>query len=542
MLLTLLGVAALLVLVPVTPAQAHSGLVSSDPADRVVLKAAPSSARLTFNESVRPVVASFQLYDPAGDRRPLDVTAVDEVVEVSLPAQLVDGSYVLSWRVISADSHPIAGALSFSVGKPSSVGAEAPRPGGDGRVTSAYLAAQIAAYLGLLAAVGITLFQVVVLRSSQVNRARERVLLVAIAVTIVGHAALLPLTLLRGQGLSLDRLADPTLLRSTLGSASAVSLGLVVLGCSGLLLRPVLAGALAQRIVPGLGAMLAVASVLPVGHTRTAVPTAVVMGADLVHVLAGALWFGGVIGLGMFLAAARRAGTPAAAAAVTVRRFSGLAGVLVGALGVTGLVLGVLILGSVSALVETDYGRTLLVKLGFVAVIGLLALWNKAYLVPAVERPQAPHEQWRRLMGAVRDEIALLVAVIAVTGLLVMQSPVATDAPSPPASVADFRSALGPGTVQGRLGPARPGVNEFEFTVRGAGGAALAPVEIPKVTASLPEAGLGPLVASVTKIEGSGRYRAELTLPTAGQWQINVSVRVDRFTNLPAQQTVAVRE
>lgn len=543
-LLTLLALAAVLVAVPAAPAHAHSGLVSSDPADRVLLKAAPQTVKLRFNESVRPVVASFQLYEPAGSKQQVDVTAVDELVQVQLPVNLADGSYVLNWRVISADSHPISGALSFSVGqRSSSASAEgAPAPDADGGVTLTYLFAQVAAYLGLLTAVGLTLFQVLVLRSGEVDRARERVLVVAVAVTIVGHAALLPLTLLRGQGLPLSRLTDSSLMLSTLGSAPALALALTVLGCSALLLRPVLGGFRAQRVLAGLGAALAVGSVLPVGHTRTAVPTAVVMGADLVHTLAGALWLGGVIGLGMFLAAARRAGTPAGEAAVTVRRFSGLAGLLVVALGATGLILGVLILGSVSALVETNYGRTLLVKLGFVAVIGLLALWNKAYLVPAVLRPRARRDQWRRLTGAVRDEIALLVAVVCVTGLLVMQSPVVNDAPNAPTvAAADFRAALGQGTVQGSISPARVGLNTFEFTVRSADGEAVYPLETPKVTASLPAAGLGPLVASVQDIEGSGRYRAELTLPAAGQWQVNVLVRVDEFANLTSQQVVTVK-
>lgn len=542
----MLGLAAVFAAVPALPAQAHSGLVSSSPADRVVLQSAPETAELTFNESIRPVVSAFQLYDPSGAKQQVDVTAVDRVARVSLPAGLADGSYVLSWRVISADSHPIAGAVSFSVGQPSN---GTPAAGTervvDGRVVPAYLVAQILALSGLLAAVGLTLFQVLVLRSeTRAARARERVHVAAVVVTIVGHAALLPLTLARGEGLTLGRLVEPTLLLSTLGSAPALALALVVLGCAAMLLLPVVPGRRTHAVLGGLGAALALTSVLPVGHTRTTAPVAVVMGADVIHTLAGAVWFGGVIGLGIYLAAARRAGTPAGEAAVAVRRFSGLAGCVVVALGVTGLVLGVLILGSVSALIETNYGRTLLVKLGFVAVIGLLAVWNKSYLVPAVERPQAPREQWRRLTGAVRDEIALLVAVICVTGLLVMQSPVEADSSRSPAPVAsDFRAALGAGTVQGSIKPVRVGSNEFEFVVRGADGGSLSPLETPKVTVALPEAGLGPLVASVRRAgKTSDRYIAELTLPTSGPWQVSVAVRVDTFSNLTARQVISVRE
>jgi copper transport protein len=540
----LLTLAALLVLAPATPAQAHSGLVSSSPAQQAVLDEGPATATLKFNENVSPVAASFQLYDPAGTKRQLQVSGVDRVVTVTLPGGLADGSYVLVWRVISADTHPIAGGLSFSVGEPGGQAARASDVQPDDRtVALVYLVAQIVAYLGLLAVVGLTLFEVLVLgATATVHRTRGRVLVLWALATVVGHAALLPLAALRGQGLPLDRLLDPALLTPTLRSAPALALALVVLGCVAMLLRPVLSGTL-LAVVPAVGAALAVASVLPVGHARTTAPLAVSMGADVVHTLAGALWFGGVMGLGMFLRAAQRAGSPAPDAALTVRRFSGLAGLFVGALGVTGLVLGVLILGSVSSLVATNYGRTLLVKLSLVAVVGVLAWWNKTHLVPAVARAEAPERQWQRLKGAVRDEVAVLVAIICVTGLLVMQRPVATTEASPAAvPVATFESALGEGTVQGRVTPARRGVNTLDFEVRGADGAALSPLETPKVTASLPEAGVGPLVAPVRRAEAPGRYRAQITLPSAGQWQVAVTVRVDKFANRTARAVIPVEE
>jgi copper transport protein len=390
--------------------------------------------------------------------------------------------------------------------------------------------------------VGLTMFEVLVLRSAtEANRARERVLVLATTTTIVAHAVAAPLTLLRGQALGLDRLFDESLLAASLGTAPALALALVVLGCSLLVLRPVLPGSRSRTVISSLGATLAVSSVLPVGHTRTAVPTSVVMMADLVHALAGAIWFGGVIGLALFLGAARRAGAPAAGAAGVVRRFSGLAGMLVAALGVSGVILGVLILGSARSLLGTDYGRTLLVKLALVAVVGLLAWWNKTHLVPAVERQLAPREQWRRLTGAVRDEVALLVAVICVTGLLVMQSPHADQDPGPPpAGESTFRAALGEGAVQGSITPARLGVNVIEFAVRDGDGAAVAPSETPTVTATLPDQGLGPVVAAVRPTGAPGRYRAQITLPAPGRWQLAVSVPVDEFTRPAARLTVAV--
>jgi len=96
--------------------------------------------------------------------------------------------------------------------------------------------------------------------------------------------------------------------------------------------------------------------------------------------------------------------------------------------------------------------------------------------------------------------------------------------------------------VQGSIKPARAGSNAFDFTVRGADGAPLSPLEVPKVTASLPDEGLGPLVASVRKTDVPGRYRAVLTLPARGQWQVAVAVRVDTFATFTSRQVVTVRD
>lgn len=526
-------------------AHAHSGLVTSSPSNGAVLSTAPDSATLTFNEPVNPLPASFQLYDTSGAKRPLTISAVDTVVTVQLPPDIARGTHVLSWRVVSADSHPISGAIPFSVGEASS-GAAALTSGegqpGGGTSDIAYLVAQVAAYLGLMAAVGLALFEVVVLRSSaEPSRARERVIAAAVATTILGHVALVPLTLIRAQGTGLGRLLDSSTFISGLSSAAGLALALVVLGGSALLLTPVLARPVTKVVVTALGTSLAVLAVLPVGHTRTVAPVWLMMSTDVVHVVTGAMWFGGVIGLAMHLRTARRSGVVATTAAGTVARFSGLAGGLVAALAATGAVMSVLVVGSVDALLDTNYGRTLLVKIAFAVVIALLAVWNKVYLVPSVRRPPAADAQWRRLHGAVRDEAALLVAVLCVTGLLSMQSPnLAADAPPVAPAVAQFRSPLGTGAVDGVVKPARTGDNELEFDVRGADGKPLAPVSLPAVSATLPEADLGPLVGKVRRGDRAGSYRATIALPLQGRWKLKVSVRVDEFTSPTVEQDITV--
>ena len=97
-------------------ALAHATLLRSDPSDGAVVAQAPSMLTLTFNEPVSPI--SLKLMGEGGHTVELrGVTARGEALIVTLPGPLPEGTHLLSWRVISADGHPVGGALTFSVGR-----------------------------------------------------------------------------------------------------------------------------------------------------------------------------------------------------------------------------------------------------------------------------------------------------------------------------------------------------------------------------------------------------------------------------------------
>ena len=142
-----------------------------------------------------------------------------------------------------------------------------------------------------------------------------------------------------------------------------------------------------------------------------------------------------------------------------------------------------------------------------------------------------------------------MVVAVAVTGLLVMQSPpgpvqARTDAGSVAATANSGpqlrRSDLGTGSVQGRLLPSTIGGNSFEFTLKDGNGAPLAGKAVPVVTAGLPSEGLG-LDSGIGGGEGGGRsHRADITLPTRGEWRFQVSVRVGTFDEPTAVMAFSV--
>ena len=107
----------LAVLLQAPAAFAHAALVKAEPADGAVVVTAPSVLRLMFNEPVSPL--AIRLFGPDGGTVSLgEVTAANSAIAIQVPA-LQNGTHVLSWRVISADGHPVGGSVVFSIGAPS---------------------------------------------------------------------------------------------------------------------------------------------------------------------------------------------------------------------------------------------------------------------------------------------------------------------------------------------------------------------------------------------------------------------------------------
>ena len=100
-----------------SPAAAHASLVSVDPADGARLDESPDVVRLTFSEHVSADLGGVQVLDSDGDQVQEGAARVDgATVEVDLAPDLPDGTYVISYRVVSADGHPVRGASVFGVG------------------------------------------------------------------------------------------------------------------------------------------------------------------------------------------------------------------------------------------------------------------------------------------------------------------------------------------------------------------------------------------------------------------------------------------
>lgn len=521
----------LLLLAPMAqPAFAHAQLLRVSPADGAVLTTAPAAMELEFSEPVRLVDGEVRFFPSGSGPLTLAADAHDAVVTIALPAGLAEDVYAVGYRVVSADGHPISGAVSFRVGT-----GDAPvAPAAGGQASPAATEAMVAAltllqYLGLLLFAGLLVFHRLVLRPVRVSP--DRPLRWSLGSAAIGAALLVPAGAVRvAGGPPSDVLWPPSWIGEVGWPSVAAAL---VIGGAGVAAR------WASRRSDALGGLaiplviVALAAPLLVGHTRTTPPAWLMLTADLGHLLAASFWVGGVFGLVREVRRVRepvRQPDPAALRALvrTVARFSGFAPVSVVLLAASGLAMGVLIVGSPDALVGSAYGRTLLLKLGIVAAVVAVAAWNRFVLLPRLAGESADRRRPTMLARALRIEAALLIAVVAVTGVLTNLSP--GDGPAGrPALVAVPLEAESQGlTVFGILTPGAVGANQVVFTLRYEGEPLL--TDQVTVAARLPAQDLGPLQATPVLDPATGEYTAALALPAAGRWQLQISARVDAFT------------
>ncbi len=526
------------------PASAHASLVSTDPADGAVLDEAPGSVTFTFDEPVSLVADGLQVYDAAGD--PVDVDAAGRDAEVSgdLPDDLTDGTYVVTWRVVSSDGHPIAGSLTFHVGAPSEkvVAPEVSAPGADGPLRAVVSVVQAIGYAALLLAGGLVVFLGWTSRGirlrDDLRRRLVRVLRGAAVVAFAAAAGAVPLAGAYQQGLGLGGLLDPAAVDPSLVRDQ---LTVLVLQAVGLAVAVVLAGRQRQTpsLVADLAAALAVWSPAAVGHTRAYEPVSLLVVTDALHLTAGAVWLGGLVGLALTLPTLAGRSRDAA---LLVTRFSAVAAGLLALLAVTGTLLAWRILGSWGGLVEVTYGRLLLVKIGIALVVVAVAAWNRYRLVPQVT-DDGGHDGRRRAAYVVRRAVALeavlLVGLLGVTGFLT-EKPPGGEPPAPAAAAgtgvvtaaADDLRVLA--VLDGRAGRQRL----LTVQVQDDAGEPIDLLDAPEVSLRSGDVHLGRVAVEPT---AAGTYVAAVTFPTLGEWEVQVSLRADEFTNPVTTLTVRVR-
>ncbi len=524
--LVLACLSVLLVLGSAAPASAHATLVGTDPAEGAVLEAAPEEVTFTFDESVIGVPAGIRVFDARGDEVDSSASVRDGRLVVALDEAVGEGTLVVLWRLVSTDGHPIGGSLSFSVGAPSDV-VDVPSTS-EGSSTDAPLllgGVRWLGYLGLLVAAGVAAFSVLLLPAGHRaahERLRTTVRLTALVAVLAWWAAV-PLVALYQLGLPASALGDGSTW-SSLAVPEYVVPAAVTLGLA-------LAAGAAGPLPVLLGAALAVAAPSLTGHTRAATPEALVVAVDVLHLAAGAVWVGGLVALALVLVELAEA--KGDTAAVVLSRYSTWAAGILGVLVVAGSLLAWRIAGSWQALVDTGYGGFLLVKVLLVLVAVAFAAWNRLGLLPRL-RDAARRRERRDTAGLLARttvaEAGVLVAVLLVTGLLVDRSPEVGGGVAPAAVGSTSTQAVRLNGLVSRIevDPLAVGPATVTITTTDAAGDPAEGYEPPRLSLSTDDVDLGEVAL---RNLGPGTYAGDVVLPTPGEWQVRVSLRITEFDN-----------
>jgi copper transport protein len=524
-----LGAVVVFLLVTAVPAWAHATLSSSSPADGGVLAALPSAATLTFDEAVRPVTADIKVLDPDGRSVGGTVTANGPKVTVGLPRSGAQGTYTLTWRVISADSHPVGGAISFSLGHPSRAAA-ASIVRTSAVVSVVFTVVRFVGFAGFALLAGVLAFCCYGPPAAVDVRGVRMLIGTGWAALVAGTFGALLLEGPYGAGAGLGALVRPELLSQTLSSTygEALTVRILLLAALPFVLayglpyrRTVVFGAIAGAVMVAIAATWSVG-----GHAATSTQPAGTVPADVMHLCAMALWLGGLAAVTVTL---RRAGPDVAEG---VGRFSTLAAIAVAVLAVTGLYQGWLRVQTPAALFATPYGVALTVKVVLVGLVLCVAFFSRRML---------RRRRTVTLGRLVAIETAGALCVVAVTAVLVELEPAGKALAAEPVTLTGrYDSGGAHGSVRLRLPSRARGLSTSTLTVRDAAGR-LRDVRELDVEWSLPQRGIGPIAARVGH-DGPGRYTAGTApIVAAGRWRITITVRTSDIDEATVELSQTIR-
>ena len=543
-------VAALAILVGVlalgtTAASAHATLESSSPADGQSVLTSPSEIRITFSEAVTTISGGLSVLD--ADGKTVD-TGNSEIVDgrtlvAPISESLSDGTYVATYRVLSADGHPVSGSLLFGVGEGALDRSALPSSNGDRLWEIIGGISRFIIYLAALVAAGVAFFLAFIH-----DRAEDRwrivpfvrigsILALFSAIGIVMSQA----ALLTGKGAG--AVTDSNVLRDVLNQNLGWSLALLMIGLAAVHLSTDIPKKVVSQSLALSGGLAITVSFAVWGHATELSPTAISLAANAIHATAAALWLGGLVGLVMVLSL--RAPETVRSTAGIIGRFSLMAFWSVIALTIAGLTLT--ITGSdasLNSILTTTWGQLILAKIGLTLIVVLIAAWNRRKLVPSLITPTEDTSElavrWATLLRTIRAEAVLLVAVIALTAIVVNVPPARTAVVATTDRV-DTTQRVDTGTVQLSVDPAIVGPNTVAVRYADETGQPVNVANSMSIEFSQPSAGLEPITRQVPASEPGVFVIQGNELSIPGTWTITIAVRTGDFTEQRTSFEVSVR-
>jgi len=439
---TLVLCAAAVALALPAAAWAHAGLVRTVPRASVVVNRPPPVVLLTYTEAVEPRFAAVSVTNAAGNSQTAGAprrSASDPKTLVVPLHRVAQGWYLVYWRVISVDGHPVRGAFTFAVG---------PNPGPAPRfvvpsisetaATPRLIAARSVVFVAVMGAIGLFLLRIAIARPvvRRVPETRLRgvsiafglaaaVGLIAIPVYVLMATAQFALRSTFALGALIPLLRDSAFGRGYLDLELVFALFVVAAGLALWIDRPEREQRSIAELLSIAGAVAAAAASLLIpglsGHAAQTSPRGAMVLFDWLHLWAGSVWVGGLAGLLVlwrsFPVARRVAGL-----VVCVPRFSNVAFVSVLTLIGSGTGAALYHMPTFASLWQTSYGQALLVKIGLLGAALLLAAVNLLRTRPRLlayrDRPELGPGAALLLRRLVSGEVLLVVTAVTAAAVL----------------------------------------------------------------------------------------------------------------------------
>ena len=490
---------------PATMASAHAVLDNSVPTSGATLEDSPLQIVLDFDESVESSLGYIKLFSSSGKRVQLPAVKADasdaSIVRV-VPPTLAQDSYVAVYRVISADGHPVEGAITFRVGAGavSNLASVIETALQDSETSNAVKVAMALMRFISYIAISIVLAGIFFLLGSDAPRkGLNRAVVLAGSVLGLSTALLYLLHGMNASGGTWGQIANVSVVKDVFATQVGESL-----------FARIVVSFLLVSVVARWGKFVAVFAfaTLPftyafAGHAAVDSPAALTIALLALHVAAVGVWCGGLILL-MFVKDIRT--TP------IVEWFSQRAAILIAVVVATGVVQALLLMDGIGNLTKTSYGKALIAK---VCVVGIMLI------CAAIVRRRFYESGVSRLRAVLCAEVVVGLVVLSITSGMVAASP------RPTVSNAPFSTALVQGDVIANItiSPPRVGESEMHVIVSPPNGS-LDPVLAIKARFSLVSGSVPPIQAELNAV-GPNHFVGYIQFVYAGEWKVDVIVSPD---------------
>jgi copper transport protein len=517
-------------LLSTVPTLGHATLIAAEPADRSVVATAPREFRLAFNEPVTPLVLKLVAsHAPTVFLARYRVDASSLVVEA--PADMPPGTYVLSWRVVSLDGHPVAGTILFSIGAPSPGLPPQAHEAYDPPARAALWIVRLAINLGLLIGVGGAFASRWLAPSGTTYPPSSDIVRWALLIGLAGVPLSVGLQGLDALGAQLAQITLPIVWQTgfdTSWGTSAIAAGIALLAglCAIGVRRQTLALGFGLAGLVSIGWTLAAS-----GHASAASPQGLTGAAVALHGMGIAFWVGALLPL----AAAMKSESKEALSAL--HRFSRAIPLVLAAILLSGGFLAVVQVEHVEALRSTDYGRLLVAKLAAVAALLTIAAWNRFALTYQINQGQI--EARLGLVRTIAAELMLMMIVLALVATWRFTPPpraLAVAAAQP--AVLSFHTASAFATVA--FTPARAGRVKASMLIMTGN---YQPLQVKAVTLTIANqpAGVEPITRSAHNPGGGSWTIDTLTIPLPGLWSARLEILTADDTIITLEDELEIR-